>query len=404
MKTALRYLLLSLFLAAISLVYAENNIYEDIDTKTESLIKKSDELIQKRQYESAFTILGKDTTNKFIIYKKTEICINYFVQSIGHRMFALHDLKENEDLYELRSGTGSFNMYLYDPVEIITDYYKKNQQSAIIEKTLGDYYYDVGLRYQGNWFETDDILAKKCIEHYEKAFAKKFYTVNMLTNCADKYVQLKNAEKAIEYYSKALDENPSLYNVPFNLSSAYYEKGNYKAAILYGNKAISIYKNDPNYQMDAILLCSDASYAQNDFTKSLEYLNIGLSISKEEYRIYKKMALSYLALNNIPKANENADILFALAPGNPAASQMIMEIYDKNTKELVLFFERNIKKYTNDDATLANLYFHVSLTYYYDNNKKEALNYALLAKEKFIKVKTYSANKQTIDELIDKCQ
>jgi tetratricopeptide (TPR) repeat protein len=319
-------------------------------------------------------------------------------------MFALRDLKENEDLYELRSGTGSFNMYLYDPVEIITDYYKKNQQSAIIEKTLGDYYYDVGLRYQGNWFETDDILAKKCIEHYEKAFAKKFYTVNMLTNCADKYVQLKNADKAIEYYSKALDENPSLYNVPFNLSSAYYEKGNYKAAILYGNKAISIYKNDPNYQMDALLLCSDASYAQNDFTKSLEYLNIGLSISKEEYRIYKKMALSYLALNNIPKANENADILFALAPGNPAASQMIMDIYDKNTKELVSFFERNIKKYTNDDATLANLYFHASLTYYYDNNKNKALNYALLAKEKFIKVKTYNANKQTIDELIDKCQ
>jgi tetratricopeptide (TPR) repeat protein len=404
MKTALRNLLLAILFFTISLAYAESNIYEDIDSKTAALIKKSDDLIQKRQYDSAFNILGKDLSNKFIIHKKTEICINYFVQSIGHRMFALHDLKENEDLYELRSGTGSFNMYLYDPVEIIAEYYKKNQQDAIIEKTLGDYYYDVGLRYQGNWFETDEIITKKCIEHYENAFAKKFYTVNMLINCADRYIQLKNADKAIEYYSKALDENPSLYNVPFNLSSAYYEKGNYKAAILYGNKAIEIYKNDPNYQMDAILLCSDASYAQNDFNKSIEYLNMGLSISKEEYRIYKNMVLSYLALNNIQKANENADNLFSLAPGNPAASQMIMELYGKNAKELVTFFARNIKKYANDDTTLANLYFHIAVTYYHSNNKKEALNYALLAKEKFIKVNTYNANKQTIDELIAKCQ
>lgn len=404
MKLFLKHLLTAVVLITASLVYSESSIYDGIDTTTETLIKKSDDLIKNRKYESAFNVLGKDNTNRFIIHKKTEICINYFVQSIGHRMFALQDLKDGEDLYALRSGSGKYNMYLYDPVDIITAYYKKNSQSTIIEKTLGDYYYDVSIRYPGNWFESDEIVAKKSIEHYENAFSKNFYTINMLINCADKYAQIRNADKAIEYYLKALDENPALYNVPFNISSAYFSKSDYKAAIKYGNKAISIYKNDPNYQMDAILLCSDAAYALNDFEKSIEYLNMGLSISKDEYKIYKKMGSSYLALNNIKKANENLDTLFSFAPANPAASQMIMEIYDKNTEELMKFFARSITKYKSNDAALANLYFHYSLVYYYDNNKKEALKFALLAKEKFIKVNTYNDNKKTIDELIEKCQ
>ncbi|NLC93967.1 MAG: hypothetical protein GX677_11070, partial [Treponema sp.] len=139
----------------ISFSYSENDIYFDADQNTKILITNTDQLIKDRRYESAFNNLGKIDTNEYIIAKKVEICLNYFVQSIKHQMFAFKDLQNNEDIYKLRGEKGTYNIIVYDPVKVIQTF-DKNESSAILNKALGDYYYEINLRYKGRWIISDE--------------------------------------------------------------------------------------------------------------------------------------------------------------------------------------------------------------------------------------------------------
>jgi len=401
-----RKILTAALVAAMAVaMHAETNIYAGMDAETSALIKKADSLIAERKYESAFVALGPDSTNEFIIHKKTEICISYFVQSIGHRMFALKDLEKDEDLYELRSKGGEFSMHIFDPVEAIDAYYKDNKQSMILEKALGDYYYDVGLRYGGNWFEPDATVAAKAVEHYENALSRGFYTEDMLSNCAGLYVGMENFEKAIQYYERLLKENPKHYTASFNLAYCYVQTGKNKEAIKYGEKAIAVYKDNLEYKMDAIMLCSDASYNMGDYKNALRYAEMGLKITDEDYRLHQRLGAIYLAMGDVEKANASVDTLFSFGPENPAATRIVIAIYEGKEPLVSDFFKRSIERYTDNAGALGNLYFHYSQIFLSQKNKKDAMECALLAKESFTKSGAYVDEvKKAVDQLIAQCK
>lgn len=369
-------------------------MYKAADAKTMEKIRLADSYIAQRKYLTAYQSLDNDLSNEFIIAKLNEICINYFVKSIAHRMFALEDLAANEDLNELRQSNNSFNMIVFDPVKVIETYYQNNPKSLILEKSLGDYYFYITYCYGDNWYENYDTLLEMAAEHYSFAYKNNFYTTQMLCDYGDCLFFQGNYAEAGPVYEKALLEDDSLYSVPFNAAVAFFYSGDFNKAVKYAEKAIVNYADYPDYLFDAYLLCGDANYALANYDEVITYLDKAVKIYPSDYRLYRLYANTYLNKKDMKKARENMDTLFASAPTNPNATKMVMEICEENYDELKLFFDRNLITYKNNFEVTGNLEFYYGYYYYYIDDYKNALEHSNKAKENFIKAGDYSDDKE----------
>lgn len=379
---------------------SESSVYSGADKSTQKIIKKVDALIAQQKFETAFQLLEKNNTNAYLVAKKVEVATNYFVQSLNHVSFAFKDLKKGETIEALRMSKGSFTMYYFDPVVVIFALLKSGHQEPILYKSLGDYYFDVSLRFEDRWTEDDTSIASKVVENYSKAYQGGLYTVPMLVNYAHKTALFGNYAQAIELYTKALAEDSSLPDANYNLAYWYLVVGNYDKALVEGDKAVIAYSNNPNYQMDAILLCADASYYNEDFDLSIAYLQKALKISTEEYRVFLRLGNNYLALGNILKANTSLDTLFSFAPTYPSASQMVAEAFlaQNNSEALYKFYIRNLLKYSDQPEVEGNLLFHLALQYERDGNIKKAIETVLLAKKKYMQAERFEDDIRTAIE------
>ena len=116
--------LITLFLC-LSNVFAAKNAYGTADEQTLELLNQVDELINQKQYATAFGKLS-DEDNEYHIAKRIEIAINYFVQSIMHQMFCFKNLEENESLYEIcKNPQGNYNLTMYNPETVIQEFEEK---------------------------------------------------------------------------------------------------------------------------------------------------------------------------------------------------------------------------------------------------------------------------------------
>jgi len=392
------------FIGCCAFVFAEDmNVYAGADQATQAKLSAVDALVAVQKYDSAFKLIAGESKNPFLVAKQVELATNYFVQSLNHKMFAFKDLEPGETLEALRSGNGTFSMYSFDPETVIGGLLDSGTKAPILYVALGDYYYDVSLRYQGRWTEDDQTIAQKAIENYKKAISGGIVTSNILANYADKASELGDYKVASDLYERALMLDPTLINADYNIAYDNLMLGNYDIAIAEGEKAIQIYADNANYRMDAILLCSDAAYYNNNYSLALDYLAKALDISHDEYRVYQKLGNVYLGLGDIKNANDSLDSLFAFAPTNPAATQMVSKVYltVKNASALFDFYQRNLDKYKTQPEAQGNLYFHLGLQYETDGKKAEALNAAKKAKDAFIKAGKYDGEIQTaVDSLI----
>lgn len=181
--------------------------------------------------------------------------------------------------------------------------------------------------------------------------------------------------------------------------------GDLGLALSQGDLAIDKYALDPQYRMDALLLCADAAFFGEKYDLSLGYLDRALNISREDYRVYRKLGKVYLGQGNIERANESLDRLFAFAPTNPSVTQMASEAYlgVNNLTALLAFYTRNIAKYQNLPEAQGNLYFHLGLQYETDGKPQDSLLAAKKAKEAFSQANKYDDQiKAAVDALISR--
>lgn len=322
-----------------------------------------DKLVAERKYLSAYQALGPASgDDEAVIAKRIELCVRYFAQSIEHRMFALADLKEGESLEAIRSAAGSFAMFAFDPPAVVAAFEKAHPSSPVLDEALGDYYYDVLLRYGGRWVESDEEIVAKIVSSYEAAFASGRFGALSLANCAEAYLRRGDAAAAADRYRRSFDLGMDSANAHYNAAYAFLGSGDYPAASEHAARAIDLYSNDPNYRFDACLLASDAAKGSGDARGALAYLDEARAISALDYRLFKKSIPLYLASGDSLSALRDSQALFALAPRNPSASQMVAEAYcsAKRYDELAAFFESGLKLYFDDPAALGNLYYHYS--------------------------------------------
>ena len=368
-------------------VFAQKSPYDGAPADTQVLLKKADDLIQKEQYESAFGALNA-LDDEFVLAKKIEIAINYFAQSMMHQMFAFKNLKKGETLYDVRSGGGSYSLVMFDPVKAVEEFKKKNGDKPVLNYALGLYYDDVLLRYRDQWLLSEEELVQKTIEYLQKAFDKNCYDGHSLSVLAFAYYRSADLTNAEKIYKKKIEAGFELSaNDYFNLGAICLRKNDFASALQYAEKSIEGYKDEPEYQSDSYLVCTDSCLGLKDYKKAENFLKTAEKRFPKDYRIVQRTIALYAAQKNKKETLKASEKLFAFAPENPAAPQMIMrEYFNAGTEKwLPDFFEACLKTYAESGKARQNLLYHYAYSLHELGDKEKAAAKAKDAKAEFVK-------------------
>ncbi len=362
------------------------DVYSDADAKTKAVLANVDELIEKRQYQSAFDELRK-ADNEFLLAKKVEVTIYYFAKSTMHQMFAFKNLSENETLYDVRIGDGTFNMVLFDPVKAINEFVAKNGEKPILNYALGLYYNDVKDCYGDQWFIPSKELIDKTVFYLQKAYDSGCYDEYSLSFLATGYYRQGDYNSAIKVYEAKLKEFEFTATDNYHYGIILWFTDNGKKGAEFVKKSIEGYKDSPVYQSDAYLVVARIYISIADYKTAEEYLKKCGEAFPDDYRIAQFGIGLYARQNQKKKALDAAYKLFDKGHAKPAVSRMIMEQYTDagKTDYLLDFFKQAVKKYSNDSIACENLYFHYSDLLLTMGKKSEAAEMATKAREFFEK-------------------
>ncbi len=339
----------------------------------ELLIKQADVLLKLRKYESAFLLLGGyEGENQFIIAKRIDIVVNFFADSMMHKMFALKDLEEGEDLMELRQSENSYVMYKFDP-EQYACLVDNNPRYTVLAKSLGDYYYDAFYRYGDDWVYDSHTSLEKAYIYYSIARKGGVFDYMTLANEAHYLLTIKNTEEAIALLDQSIEMNPDYPTNHYNLAFAYNETNQKDLAIEEAVKAYKLYKVAAK-RYDAIIMAVKLSMETGNLKLAEELLlETVVAFPKASDPVYYLIYL-YLKQKNFNKAEEIAMATFSGYPTYPSVSGMILNAYDKagQVDKYIALVSTMIHAYT-DDEILGNLYYHRALGYIKLDNKDKAL-------------------------------
>mgnify|MGYP001182323510 FL=1 len=351
-------------------------------------IKKANNLIEDKKYNSAYAELDKaDPNNKNmeVILLKENILLNYFVTSIAHQMFALTDIDKNDDILNYRGTDGNFDLKMLDIPKLLDSLIKVYPDECRLYKGLGDYYIEVQMKYPGNWLKSDKELFTLAETNFTKAIAG---------NCADYesyhamgYLNIANNKfkEAIPYFLKSIELKPDYASAHYNLAYAYLYNNEQAKALVYAKNAIPLY-NDKSYKADAARMVAQIYTELADDSSALIYYHISDSIQAKNYYTYLGMLESSLRLKS-KEAHAYTVNLFELDPRNPTIYGAINDAYINYgaLNELLNFYNEQLVKYANEDTIAGSIYFYLGIIYL-DLDKAIAKADFLKAKELLLKV------------------
>ena len=352
------------------------------------IINKANSFIANKKYESAFNLLDSfDTDNNMpdIVLLKEDIVLNYFTTSIMHQVFALKDLKKNENIMDYRGKEGAFGMQMFQVDSILERLIKIYPDNCKLYKGLGDYYYDVYLKYGGEWLKNDSELYELMHTNFQKAVDG---------NCADYlsyyvlgYVNIvqKRYIECIPHFLKSIEKNTAYATSHYNLAYAYLFADDKQNALKYAKNAFDLYI-DQEYKSDAARMLGQIYTELNEDKKALENYELADKIDPENYYNIKPLLNLYVKTGN-KMSDKTTKSFFNLAPTNPTIYNDLVYIYISNNQinRLVDFYKSQLVAFKDNGKVQGNLNFYLGQIHI-DIDKKVAKEYFLKAKAIFSKV------------------
>ncbi len=265
---------LVLALSSMSPLFAKDkDLYASAPKEVRERIAAADKYIADKQYASANGALGLDD-NEYIILKRTDLYTRYFVMSMMHQMFALKNLKPEEDLMELRrqvsygSQDMDFAMTMYNPVEVITSYAEEHGMSPILNLALGHYYFDTLIRYGDNWLENVNEMVKKANTNFAAAYEAGVYNKTYLDEYGELLINISDAVTACEVFAKSVSLVSNDPRTWFNYAVSALYANKLDTAVTAAKNAIKYKDPDPDFDLDAYLLLVDVYRQKKDNTNA----------------------------------------------------------------------------------------------------------------------------------------
>ena len=380
------------------------DVYSGANDATKAVLAKVDALIEQEQYQSAFGATnGEGCQEEYLLAKRIEIATNYFAQSFNHNIFAFTNLKEGQTLYDVRTGGGNFSVMMVDPVTVAESYMAANGGKPVLYYALGAYYADVRGRYGDQLSFSFDELYEKEIENFGKAYDAGVYDAFSLSELGVSYAYLGDNDSAISIYEAKEKEYELTGDDDYNYGFCFLRKGQTEKGAYYLESSIDKYADNPQYQYDSYSLVVQVYIMTlKDFESAGKVL---LNFKKDfptDYRVTLFTILFYAAQNLNDQAIESSFELFAMAPTNPSACQLIMQQGQSagNMEFLPGFFDQALVLYAENSGAVANLYFHYAYTLCLMQRNEEAWNMVLKAREAFTQNGTLTSDiEQSLDQI-----
>lgn len=354
-----------------------------------SALVQADSLIALKKYNSAFSLLNKvdpDNSISDLAIKKTEIVLDYFATSINHRMFALTDLEPNQDILDIRGSEGSFEMYPFDPSEVLPALIEEHPNDYNLHAALGKYYHEVHTKYGTNSTmpeaQITDLMHEYCLKAANNDIkdAKVYYIIGYYETLSENY------GPSINWFEKSLEVDSTFATCTYNLAVAYYFEKQADKALPYAKKATVLYE-EPNLKSDAARLTAVIYKSLDKQEKALEYFIKANSILPNNYYNLNQLLEQQLVLKKFESAEVSTQEFYALDPTNPRICSDLLEIYRLTNQVELLekFFIAKTEEMAGDEE-LGNLYFHLGQIKLMQDDTKAAKKYLKTAKKHFLKV------------------
>ncbi len=373
----MKFLLSALLLFSITLSVAQTEVLE-----------KAQGLINEKKYNSAFVLLeDEDPENKNpeIAIAKSEILMEYFVTSLNHQLFALKDLEPDQDILEVRGSNGSFKMYSFRIDSVLLNLMEEFPEDYRLPQQIGEFYYEVYLRYSGRYVFSDEELVAKCRSYSLMAFNHGVYDWWTCYLIGYSYMFTSDFVKAIPYLEKSIELKNDYAPCHYNLAYSYMDSDRRDEGIQSAKMAYELYE-EPELKADAARMVGVLYLELGQDTTSLQWYLVSDSISPDNYyslgpivKLQRKLQHNYL--------RDYTQTFFELDPSNPTVYQDLIKYYSPNDglEELASFFEAQLESYTENEMVTGNLYFFIGVIY-------TNLGDRALALENFRRAKTVFAN------------
>ncbi|GEM_PF-801233 len=331
-----------------------------------SRIAAADKLVAAKKYESAFAALGGDDS-EYIIFKKTELLTNCYVESVNHKTFALKDLKKNENLADLRGTPGKYKAIAYDPEDVVRKFAGEKELSPLLHLTLGHYYYDVLLLFSGCWLKSDEDLQRLALEHYTAAVDAGCYDFTYLCEYGEVLAGIGDIEGASKSFAQALSMNPDDSRVWYNYGVTCIRLGKYEEALDAAKKADSLLgkrTKDRSAEDTGFLLAAAYSY-NGDSANALKTLKALQKKYKDDPLPAFQAGTIYVESGD----DKNAEKAFAEAyRRDPAGDTLgkILQCYVSAGKDdsAVAFCTGQLKSQAGNSYNTALLYYYQTNLYF----------------------------------------
>lgn len=349
------------------------------------VLSAAQKLVDAKKYESAYVLLDKDDPNNEkpdVVLMKEDIVLNYFVSSMMHQVFALKDLKKNEDVMDYRGKTGTFSLFPFQVDSVLLKLIAAYPDNCKLYRGLAFYYTEVLNKYGEYWLIDEEELTQKAIDNGKKAIDGGCGDYNTYHNTGVALLWQEETEASIPYLKKATELEPKNADVHYNLAYSYLFTEQLDNALPQAKTSYDLYK-DKDLKGDAARMTGQILMEKGDYRNALKYFETADKLIPNDYYNLSPLLRLYLVTGN-QKAPSTAKKLFELAPENPTIYQAMVEAYRfaDREPELVRFYKAQLPRYVNNDKVFGNLHFYLG-TLAMDHDNAAAKNYFLKAKEIF---------------------
>lgn len=349
------------------------------------VLSAAQKLIDAKKYESAYVLLDNDDPDNEkpdVVLMKEDIVLNYFVSSMMHQVFALKDLKKNEDVMDYRGKTGTFSMFPFRADSVLIKLIAAYPDNCKLYRGLAFYYNEVLNKYGGYWLMDEEELTQKIVENGKKAIDGGCGDYNTFHNMGVALLTQEETAQSIPYLKKATELEPKKADAHYNLAYAYLFTEQLDNALPQAKTSYDLYK-DKDLKGDAARMTGQILMEKGDYRNALKYFETADKLIPDDYYNLSPLLRLYLVTGN-QKAPSTAKKLFELAPENPSIYQAMVEAYRfaDREPELVRFYKAQLPKYVNNDKVFGNLHFYLG-TLAMEHDKAAAKEYFLKAKEIF---------------------
>ena len=336
-----------------------------------------DQLVTEKKYLSAFRLLEEQEngdSNPDIALKKAELVLKYFVNSIEHKVFTLTDLKEDEEIVDVRGKPGSSIIINFDMEQVFTPLINNYPEDQRLYVALADYYLDAYECCRGRLGKRDEDVLKGARSHYDKAIVLGDLDSRTYFRYGKTALYMNDLAGAAKLLEISVRKSDSYAPARYNLAYAYLFQGRPTEAAPHAVAAYEKYDVIP-LKADAAMLAGQAYMEWGNTEEALKYFLLCDRIAPDKYENLRRLIGLYVKLGRGEEAKIVGERIFEMDPANPTMARVFLDNYGYSSLEGELpgIFNGLAAKYTGNPAAVGNALYHLSVFYNHIGDNAMAL-------------------------------